>query len=95
MQATPAALQALQAPVADATSAGDVNLLLISVFAFLAVFMVLATLALLMVALTRLFPAPLPDDDVDGPDAAVIAAISAAASVAYPGMRVTRVEESR
>jgi hypothetical protein len=96
---TPGWAAALQAVPASDTSHVDVNLLLISVFAFVAVFLVLGTLALLMVALTRLFPAPPAPaggpGHTAGPDAAVLAAITAAANVAYPGMRVTRVEESR
>jgi hypothetical protein len=66
------------------------NLLLISVFAFLAVFLVLLVLAGIMRALTHFFPPP-----DDGPDAALLAAISAAASAAWPGLRVTRIEEQR
>jgi hypothetical protein len=68
----------------------ETNLLLISVFAFVAVFLLLSLLAGIMRVLTALFPA-----DMDGPDAAVLAAITAAAAVAYPGMRVTGMKETR
>jgi hypothetical protein len=66
------------------------NLLLISIFAFLAVFMVLSVLAGIMRVLTHFFPPP-----ADGPDATLLAAMTAAASAAWPGMRVTRIEEKR
>jgi hypothetical protein len=79
-----------QAAPAGAAPAAETNLLLISVFAFLAVFLVLSVLAGLIKVLTHLFPPP-----VDGPDAAVLAAITSAASLAWPWMRVTRIEEKR
>jgi hypothetical protein len=77
----------VQAPAAPAA---ETNLLLISVFAFTAVFTVLAVLASIMKALTLLFPPP-----ADGSDATLFGAISAAAAAAWPGMRVTRIEEKR
>jgi hypothetical protein len=66
------------------------DLLTISVFAFLAVFLLLSLLAGLMRGLTALFP-----EQPDGPDEAVIAAIASAAAIAFPGTRVTRIEETR
>jgi hypothetical protein len=66
------------------------NLLTISVFAFLAVFLLLGLLAAVMRALTALFP-----HATDGTDAPLMAAITAAAATAYPGMRVTHIEEKR
>jgi hypothetical protein len=76
------------------------DLLLISVFAFLAVFTLLAVLAGVMHVLTRLFPErPKPGAGAGpaggGPDAAVVAAISAAAAAAYPGLVVRHIEERR
>jgi hypothetical protein len=67
------------------------NLLVISLVAFTAVFLLLSLLAGIMTLLTTLFPV----DDDDGPDAAVLAAITAAAGVAYPGLRVSGVKETR
>lgn len=67
------------------------NLLTISIFAFIAVFVLLAVLAVLMHALTVLFPEKSSDDQ----DAAMLSAIMSAAAAAYPGMRVTHVEEIR
>jgi hypothetical protein len=66
------------------------NLLEISIIAFLAVFTLLGVLAGLMAALTRLFPGEMAD-----PDAALLAGVAAAASVVWPGMRITKVEEVR
>lgn len=64
------------------------DLLTISVFAFSAVFLLLALLAALMRLLTALFP-----HRAEAPDDAVVAGITAAAAAAYPGTRVTRIEE--
>jgi hypothetical protein len=66
------------------------NLLLISVFAFIAVFLLLSLLAGIMRLLTVLFPG-----EPDGLDAAVLAAITTAAAAAHPRMRVTGIEEIR
>jgi hypothetical protein len=63
------------------------NLLIISLSAFIAVILLLSLLAGIIRALTALFPV------ADGPDAAVLAAISAAAARVYPGTKVTRIEE--
>jgi hypothetical protein len=64
------------------------NLLTISVLAFIAVFALLSVLAVVMHALTALFP-----EKADEYDAALLSAVVTAAAVAYPGMRVTHVEE--
>jgi hypothetical protein len=64
------------------------NLLTISVLAFIAVFVLLSVLAAVMHALTVLFP-----EKADEYDAALLSAVVTAAAVAYPGMRVTHVEE--
>ena len=64
------------------------DLLLVCVAAFIAVFVLLAALALVMRALMALFP-----ERAAGADAAQLAAITAATSAAYPGMKIRRVEE--
>jgi hypothetical protein len=69
----------------------DVDLLTVSVFAFLAVFALLGALAAMMHALTLLFPAPPDHDD----DTSLHTAIISAASAAYPGMHVVSIEEKR
>jgi hypothetical protein len=68
----------------------DVDLLTVSIVAFVAVFLLLGALAVLMQVLTMLFPAPTEDDE-----AALISAITTAAAAAYPDMRVTSIEERR
>jgi hypothetical protein len=65
------------------------NLLMISISAFAAVILLLSFLAAVIRLLTTIFP------EGDGPDAVVLAAISAAAARAYPGTRVSRIEEER
>jgi hypothetical protein len=64
------------------------NLFVISLSAFIGVFILLASLALVMRILIRVFP-----EKVAKTDAAVIAAVSAAVAAVYPGARVTKVEE--
>lgn len=64
------------------------DLLTICLFAFAAVFLLLSLLAGVMHVLTTLFP-----HRRDGPDAALIAGITAAAAAAFPGTRVTHIEE--
>jgi predicted ABC-type exoprotein transport system permease subunit len=66
------------------------NLLTISVFAFIAVFTLLSVLAIVMQALTMLFP-----EKADEYDAALLSVVVTAAAAAYPGLRVTHVEEIR
>jgi hypothetical protein len=66
------------------------NLLLISLAAFTAVFLLLSLLAGTIRVLTALFPA-----EVDTADTAVVAAITAAAARTWPGRQVTRIEEIR
>ena len=66
------------------------NLLLISLTAMLAVFVILTLLALTMRVLVAVFPERATSDD-----AAVLAAVSAAATAAFPGTRVTNVTEVR
>ncbi|CAN5863089.1 hypothetical protein BH23GEM5_BH23GEM5_24310 [soil metagenome] len=66
------------------------NLLAISAIAFLAVFVLLSLLAVIMHGLTLMFP-----DKVDDPDAALLAAIISAAAAAYPDKRVTHLDQIR
>jgi hypothetical protein len=65
------------------------SLLLICAAAFLAVILLLSLLAGIIRGLTALFPA------VVGPDAALIAAISAAAARVYPGAKITNIQERK
>jgi hypothetical protein len=65
------------------------NLLVISASAFIAVIVLLSLLAAIIRLLTTLFPV-----EEDG-DAAVLAAIATAAARAYPGTRITNIEETR
>jgi len=67
------------------------DLLIICVSSFVAVFLLLSFLALVIRMLTLAFPQKV----VAEIDAAVIAAVTSAASVAYPGTIVTKVEELR
>ncbi len=68
--------------------------------AFTSVFALLTALALVMKAITSLFPGkptststrPL---QAAGSDATLLAAITTTATAAYPGMKVTRIEEVR
>jgi predicted lipid-binding transport protein (Tim44 family) len=77
------------------------DLLVVSVTAFFAVMILLSLLAGMIRLLMVLFPhreeepAPARAAAVRGPDAAVLAAIHAAAAAAYPDMNVTRIEEAR
>jgi Na+-transporting methylmalonyl-CoA/oxaloacetate decarboxylase gamma subunit len=73
----------------------DPNLLAISVVAFVAVFLLLSLLAVVMRLLTSLFPEPSEEPDAALPDAAMVAAVTSAAALAYPGTRVTEIKESR
>ncbi len=67
------------------------NLLLVCITAFIAVILLLALLAGAIRALTVIFP----EKTAEGPDAALLAAIHSAAAVAFPGRKVTRIEEIR
>ena len=66
------------------------DLLLICTSAFVAVFLLLSFLAVVMRILIAVYP-----QEERGIDAATIAAVSAAAAYAFPGTRVTNVEEIR
>lgn len=74
----------------------------VSAVAFLAVFVMLTILALLMSLLTRAFPGKHAPRKVKkgpagppggGPEPEIISAISVAVSMAIPGSRVTKIEE--
>lgn len=66
------------------------DLLTISIVAFLAVFGLLSVLAIVMRLLTMIFPG-----GKGRSDEALYAAIHTAAAQAFPGTRVTRIEENR
>jgi hypothetical protein len=66
------------------------SLLVICGIAFIAVMTLLAVLASVIRLLVALFPA-----ETDDGDAAAIAAVHAAIAAAYPGSRVTAMEEIR
>jgi hypothetical protein len=66
------------------------NLLVICLSAFVAVFLLLSFLAVVMRLLITAYP-----QKMSGIDAATIAAVSAAAAFAFPGTKVTKVEEIR
>jgi len=66
------------------------DLLVICLSAFVAVFLLLSFLAVAMRVLMAFFPAK-----IGGLDAATIAAVTAAAAYAFPGTKVTKVEEIR
>ena len=66
------------------------DLLVICTSAFVAVFALLTFLAVVMRLLISAFP-----EIVRGIDAATIAAVTAAAAYAFPGTKVTKVEEIR
>ena len=69
---------------------GTTDLLVTCAVAFVAVFVLLAFLALVMRILVILFP-----ETPAGTDAAVMAAVAATMSTVYPGARITKVEEER
>ena len=66
----------------------SIDLLVICSSAFLAVFVLLAILALLMRIIIIIFP-----ENLRGADAALIAAVTSIAQAVYPETKVTKVEE--
>jgi hypothetical protein len=66
------------------------DLLVVSLSAFAAVFLLLSFLAVVMRVLIAMYP-----EKTEGLDAATVAAISAAAAYVFPGTKVTKVEEIR
>lgn len=71
----------------------ETDLLVVCGFAFAAVFTLLSLLAVLMRVLVALFPGPGEADR--GTDPAVLAAVTSAVTMTYPGTKVTRIEEVR
>lgn len=69
------------------------NLLVICGTALLSVFVVLTMLAAVMHVLIRLFPQP--DEQVNLVEPTLVSAITEGVSAAYPGTKVTRIEELR
>jgi hypothetical protein len=67
---------------------GSPDLLLICISAFTAVFVLLMALALVMRALIAVFP-----EKIGLTDTAMLAAMAAAVSAAYPGTRISKFEE--
>ena len=70
------------------------DLLATCAVAFLAVFVLLAFLAFVQRMLVVMFPVP-PAMVTEEPDAAVLAAVATVVSAAYPGTRITNIEEER
>jgi len=66
------------------------SLVHLSAIAFISVFALLAFLALAMRVITALFP-----ERRQGVDAVLAAAVASVVASAYPGSRVTRIEEER
>jgi hypothetical protein len=71
------------------------NLLMICLTAFMAVIVLLGILAGTIRILMAVFPEREAPDGPDGPDGTLLAALTSAAHHAFPGMRVTKVEEIR
>jgi hypothetical protein len=69
---------------------GSSDLLLICVAAFIAVFVLLVILALVMRALIAIFP-----EKTGLSDTAMLAAMAVAVSAAYPGARISRIERTQ
>ncbi len=66
----------------------SVNLLMVCASAFVGVFLLLIFLSLVMKVLTAVFPQKTAESD-----AAVLAAVASAVSSAYPGTKITKIEE--
>ncbi len=66
------------------------SVVLICVLALIIVFVLLAFLAGVMRILMAVFP-----ERVEGGDSALVAALAAAVAAAFPGTRITRIEENR
>ncbi|MEE9555409.1 MAG: hypothetical protein V3W18_14070 [candidate division Zixibacteria bacterium] len=65
-----------------------VNLVMVCASAFVGVFLLLSFLALVMKAITAVFP-----QKSAGSDAAILAAVASTVSSAYPGTKITKIEE--
>jgi Na+-transporting methylmalonyl-CoA/oxaloacetate decarboxylase gamma subunit len=68
----------------------DLDFLTVCGAAFLSIFLILATLALMMRLLSALF-----SESAKGPDPAVIAAISTTYRSVYPNSRIINIEETQ
>lgn len=66
------------------------ELLLICVSAFIAVFIVLTILAIIMRIIIVMFP-----EEDTGSDAAILAAIVSTVTRLYPGTKITKIEERK
>jgi uncharacterized membrane protein len=66
------------------------DLLTICISAFVAVFLLLTVLAILMRLITAIFPSP-----EKKTDAALISAITTTYQTIYPNTKITKIEESR
>lgn len=66
----------------------SVNLLMVCASAFVGVFLLLIFLSLVMKLITAVFPQKTAESDV-----AVLAAVASAVSSAYPGTKITKIEE--
>ncbi|MCK4657771.1 MAG: hypothetical protein KAT85_12085 [candidate division Zixibacteria bacterium] len=69
---------------------GSSDLVFICISAFLAVFVLLSVLAVVMRIILVLFP-----EKESGIDAVVVAAVTSTVSAIYPGTRITKIEETR
>ncbi len=69
---------------------GSSDLVFICISAFLAVFVLLSVLAVVMRIILVLFP-----EKESGIDAVVVAAITSTVSAIYPGTRITKIEETK
>jgi len=69
---------------------GSSDLVFICISAFLAVFVLLSVLAVVMRIILVLFP-----EKESGIDAVVVAAITSTVSTIYPGTRITKIEETK
>jgi len=67
---------------------GSPELLFVCISAFIAVFVLLALLALVMKIIILLFP-----ERLARTDATVLAAVASVVSAVYPGTKITKVEE--
>ncbi len=67
---------------------GSDDLLMICASAFVGVFLLLTLLAIVMRIIIVIFP-----QKANRTDATVVAAVTAAVSTAYPGTRITNIEE--
>ena len=67
----------------------ETELLIICLSAFVSVFLLLSALAVVMRVLIVLYPEQVAAES----DAAVLAAVTSAMTAAYPGTKVTKVEE--